>query len=151
MRSRIERLDPSDPVAERIGRGLGDSHRERFLAADKNLALLQRHDLLLTALDERDALQGGMLATVRCGWLYVDTLWVAEAARGRGVGTALLARAEDEARALGAVGAWLMSASFEAQDYYPRHGYERFAEIPDYADGGSLAMFRKRLDAAAGD
>lgn len=146
MSPTIERLAPeAAETLETVRRGLADSNRVRLLAQGKDLAMMQPHDLCLAARGAGRALLGGLIGQVKWNWLYVDILWVGETSRGQGVGAALLARAEREALALGAVGSWLMSTSFEAQDYYPRQGYTRFACLDDYAQDGSLAMFRKRL------
>ena len=37
---------------------------------------------------------GGLLGNTKWGWLWVDKLWISDAARGRGIGSRLLARAE---------------------------------------------------------
>ena len=77
---------------------------------------------------------------------YVAILAVAPEFRSRGIGSALLARAEiefPEARFL-----FLLVSSFNsrAQTLYERHGYKRVGEIPEYViPGCSELMFAKRL------
>lgn len=54
-------------------------------------------------------------------------------ARRRGVGLALLAAAEDHARANGRTVLVLDTASDAAERLYARHGWQRSGTIPDYA------------------
>ncbi len=54
-------------------------------------------------------------------------------ARRRGVGAALLAAAESEARAAGRTLLVLDTASAEAERLYLRHGWQRCGQIPAYA------------------
>jgi len=39
----------------------------------------------------------------------------------------------------------LTTYSFQAPDFYERHGYERFGELDDYPGDQSLVFLRKRL------
>ena len=104
MSPTIERLAPeAAETLETVRRGLADSNRVRLLAQGKDLAMMQPHDLCLAARGAGRALLGGLIGQVKWNWLYVDILWVGETSRGQGVGAALLARAEREALALGAV------------------------------------------------
>jgi len=77
------------------------------------------------------------------GWLFVEALWVGEALRGRGIGRALMAGAEDFARAKDCHSAWL--DTFQAVGFYTRLGYERFGVLEDYPPGQSRHFLRKRL------
>ena len=79
-------------------------------------------------------------------WLYVGTLWVHQDHRDRGLGSRVLLAAEDIARRRGCIGACLTSFSFQAPDFYRRHGYASFASIEDYPIGQELIFFKKRLD-----
>jgi GNAT superfamily N-acetyltransferase len=96
-----------------------------------------------------DAIIGGLWGVSYWRWLFVDLLFVPEAHRGQGPGTALLQQAEDKARERGCIGVWLLSFSFQAPQFYRRHGYTAFGSIEAYPPGHSCTYFVKRLDLPA--
>lgn len=103
----------------------------------------RRHAFMLT--DETGATIGGLHARSYYDWLYVGLLFVPESLRGQGVGTKLLALAEDEARTIGATGIWLDTFSFQAPDFYPRHGFVPFGRLDSYPNSHTRTFFTKRI------
>ncbi|MFD9869551.1 GNAT family N-acetyltransferase [Streptomyces niveus] len=91
------------------------------------------------------ALAGGLAAHVWARWLHVDLLWIDETHRGTGLGTRLLAEAEDQARARGCTHARLETWDFQAPAFYRQQGYELAGHIPDYPPGVTEFFFIKRL------
>jgi adenylate cyclase len=79
------------------------------------------------------------------GYARIDLLWVDEPRRGQGLGRALLAAAEAEARRRGCKVIVLDTHSFQAPDLYPALGYEKVGETTDTPVGHSQLMFQKRL------
>jgi [ribosomal protein S18]-alanine N-acetyltransferase len=121
-----------------LGRSL-DSCRE---------ALRRPGYLLLVARDAGDPL-GFILLHPRgaLGSPYVASVAVAEAARGRGVGTRLLDFAEERFRAE-ARHMFLCVSSFNlrARRLYERRGYQAVADLEDYViDGASEVLMHKWL------
>jgi hypothetical protein len=55
--------------------------------------------------------------------------------------------AEDEARALGCVGVWLDTFSFQARGFYERHGYEVFGTLDEFPAPHQRFFLRKRFAA----
>jgi GNAT superfamily N-acetyltransferase len=92
-------------------------------------------------------LASGVSVAMYWGWMFVDALWVAEAWRGRGVGSWLMARVEQEARLTGCHSSWL--DTFRARSFYEAIGYVVFAELEDYPAGQSRWFMRKPLLAPA--
>jgi GNAT superfamily N-acetyltransferase len=88
---------------------------------------------------------GGLWGVSYWRWLFVDQLFVPEAYRCRGLGTALWRQAEGGARERGCIGVWLLSLSFHAPQFYRRNGYEPFGSIEDYPPGHTCTYFVKRL------
>ena len=101
------------------------------------------HAFVLT--DETDAIIGGLWGRSYYDWLYVGLLFVPESLRGQGMGTQLLALAEAEARSIGARGIWLDTFSFQAPDFYPRHGFQPIGRLDAYPNQHSRTFFTKRL------
>jgi len=88
---------------------------------------------------------GGLWGRTAFDWLFVELLFVPEAFRGRGLGSELMKRAEEEAVARGCHGAWLDTFEFQARGFYERIGYTCFAELPDYPAGSARYFMKKAL------
>lgn len=76
--------------------------------------------------------------------LYISSLWVREDFRGTGLGSRLLREAETRARQAGCTGACLTSFSFQAPEFYRRHGYQLFGKMNDYPPGEQLCFMEKK-------
>jgi GNAT superfamily N-acetyltransferase len=99
----------------------------------------------LAAHDASGALVGGFVGEVYLDWLSIDVLWVAESKRRRGIGDALLSRAESEAIALGAKAAYLDTFEWQAQAFYEGRGYCEFGRLDDFPQGHCRVFMKKRL------
>ncbi|HEY1251911.1 MAG TPA: GNAT family N-acetyltransferase [Thermoanaerobaculia bacterium] len=95
--------------------------------------------------DESGAIVAGVSGYTWGGCCYVANLWVSEPLRARGVGRALLAAAEQHAKARGCRVVFLSSHSFQAPGFYEKMGYVRQASIADHPVGYSNIVFAKRL------
>ncbi|MEQ8446751.1 MAG: GNAT family N-acetyltransferase [Pelagibacterium sp.] len=96
---------------------------------------------------ESGATIGGLTGQAMFGWLFVRLLAVPESLRGQGVGSQLLARAEDWAKERGLAGMWLDTFAFGAPEFYKAHGFTQFGAIEDHPVGSRRHFFLKRLDA----
>jgi GNAT superfamily N-acetyltransferase len=130
-------FDPAPSVETR--RALG----EAIYAFNARVAPLVVERFALLLHDEVGALAAGLSGAMYWGWLFVDSLWVSDALRGSGLGRALMARAEDHARANDCHGVWL--DTFQARGFYEKLGYESFGVLEDYPPGHSRHFLRKRL------
>ena len=88
---------------------------------------------------------GGLSGNISYGWLFIDTLWVAEEARSQGQGRGLMLAAEEEAESRGCHRAWLDTFSFQARAFYEKLGYAVFGELEDYPPGHRRFFMRKAL------
>lgn len=88
---------------------------------------------------------GGLIGATYWDWLYVDLMWVRADLRGQGYGHQLLSLAEEEARKRGARHAHLDTFSFQAPDFYRRHGYRVFGELPEFPAGHRRYYLTKEL------
>jgi ribosomal protein S18 acetylase RimI-like enzyme len=70
-------------------------------------------------------------------------LWVASEHRGEGIGSQLLRDFERHARTRGCDIFYLTTLSFQAPDFYRRHGYGVLARIDGYPDGIAKYLMHK--------
>jgi GNAT superfamily N-acetyltransferase len=95
--------------------------------------------------DGSGAVAGGLWGVTSYGWLCIELLFVPAPARGRGLGSELVAQAEAEALARGCRRAWVDTFEFQARGFYERMGYRMFGELPDYPAGSSRFFLQKTL------
>ena len=129
-----------DPLADAvIRRGLAAYNTARFRPSDNTtLEVLVRDDSSGEAL-------GGLLGHTSYRLFFLDVFYLPEELRGAGLGTRIIALAEDEARRRGCTTAFVYTVSFQAPDFYQRHGYRRFGEVVCPPDGATRIFFSKAL------
>ena len=89
--------------------------------------------------------EGGLTANYAYGWMFVELLFVPEAARGQDLGTRLMAEAEKIARDKGLIGIWLDTFSFQAPGFYQKLGFVPFGQLDGYPGGQSRHFLKKLL------
>jgi GNAT superfamily N-acetyltransferase len=88
---------------------------------------------------------GGIIAATHWDWLYIDLMWLKEEFRDQGYGSRLLALAEEKGSELGAKNAYLDTFSFQALDFYKKHGYQVFGKLEDFPIGHQRYYLTKKL------
>ncbi|WP_081983134.1 GNAT family N-acetyltransferase [Streptacidiphilus albus] len=88
---------------------------------------------------------GGLTGRTSLGLLFVDLFHLPPELRGSGLGSEILRQAEAEGRRRGCRRAVLYTISFQAPDFYRRHGWEVFGEIPCDPPGTSRVFLSKNL------
>ena len=76
-----------------------------------------------------DEVLGGLWALSLWGSFYIGLVVTPQAARGQGLGTELMRRAEAEALARGCRTMWLDTYAFQARAFYERLGFTVFGQI----------------------
>lgn len=91
------------------------------------------------------ALLGGLYGGSLWGWLYIELLWVDEKARGKDLGSELLARAEAIGVQRGCRHAFLNTFSFQAPGFYKKRGYKPFGRLKGFPKGHERIWMVKEL------
>ena len=95
--------------------------------------------------DESGALRAGLAGHTWGGCCEIRFLFVRESERRTGLGSTLLRAAEHEARARGCDRVVLSTHSFQAPDFYRRHGYAELGRADGYPRGHAQIYLCKRL------
>ena len=95
--------------------------------------------------DDKGDLIGGIIGGTYWGWMYVDILWVREDHRQNGIGSRLLAEAEAEALRRGCHHVHLDTMSWQAPEFYKKHGYDVIGILPDVPKGNQKYLMMKTL------
>lgn len=131
--------DTIDPAWETlIGNGLNAFN-------DTVTGYADRHPLAILARDDDGTVLGGALGRSSLGLLFLDLFYLPASLRGGGIGRDILARFEAEGRRRGCRSAVLYTISFQAPEFYARHGWQRFGEIPCDPPGTSRVFMTKTL------
>lgn len=92
-----------------------------------------------------EATIGGIWGKITYDWLFIELLVVPQAWRKQGLGTKLIAAAEDLARSRGCRGIWLDTFAFQAPEFYRRNGFAECGRIDDHPRGACRYFFKKDL------
>jgi len=150
MNLRVERGDPRDPAASAL---LKQSHAlmQSLFPPEDNFyldidALTAPHISFFIARKEGEILGTAALAE-NGDYGEVKSMFVSEAARGLGVGAALLDRLEAEARAKGLPALMLETGNLlrAAHRLYARAGFTERGPFGAYPDANSSLFMEKRL------
>ncbi len=103
------------------------------------------HRFAIIAKDEKDQVIGGLRGKLMWDWLYIETLWVTEDAGNQGIGSRLLAIAEELALSKDFHRSHLETTDFQALDFYLNRGYEIFGKLEDKPVGNNWYYLKKEL------
>jgi GNAT superfamily N-acetyltransferase len=130
-----------DPQAEAvITGGLTAYNKAKFGHVDT-----QTLDILVRD-DATGEILGGLLGRSSLGLFFLDLFYLPESLRGAGLGSRIIALAEEEARRRGCTRAFVYTVTFQAPAFYERHGYRRFGEIVCPPAGATRIFLTKNLD-----
>jgi GNAT superfamily N-acetyltransferase len=131
--------DTADPATfEAIFHALDGTSRDVIGPATPRLLVIPiRNDIGIAI--------GGLWAVSLFGWLHLEMLLVPEPMRGQGIGSALVAQAESEARSRDCLGMYVDTFSFQAGPFYEKLGFSQFGVLDDCPPGHRRLFLQKRL------
>ena len=97
------------------------------------------------ARDGEGRLLGGIRASAYWGYLCIELLWLADAARGDGTGTQLIRKAEAFAVGHGFKHVRVETTSFQAKPFYEKLGYKVYGVLEDHPEGHASYFLHKNL------
>ncbi len=104
------------------------------------------HELLnIVEYDDNGNVIAGILGGTYWGWMHIDILWVDENHRRSGIGSRLLEAAEQEALRRGAHSVHVDTMSWQAPEFYKKHGYRIIGELNDIPNGNKKYHLVKDL------
>lgn len=131
--------DPGEDVLAQISGAL-----DEFNIAATGIA--DRKPLAVLAIDpETGQVQGGVTGRTSLGMLFIDLFYLPAHLRGSGLGSRMLAAMEAEGRRRGCCSAVLYTITFQAPEFYRRHGWVVFGAVPCYPEGTARVFLRKDL------
>ena len=130
---------PEPGALQCIFEALGSSSEAIIGPAEPRLLVIPIHD-------DAGIVRGGLWGWTMFQWLNISLLFVPEPLQRRGIGSLLMAKAEQEARDRACRGAHLTAFSFQASGFYEKRGYSRFGVLDDLPPGHRQIYFAKRLD-----
>ncbi|MEM8788932.1 MAG: GNAT family N-acetyltransferase [Pseudomonadota bacterium] len=116
----------------------------RLSAANRAAAPWDRQTFSVAHRDPSGRIVAAGQVRLNMGLAELRRVWVDPDRRGRGLGAELVGHLEDAARDRGAKRALLDTYSWQAQGFYEKLGYTRFAEV-DYPAGPRLIYMKKDL------
>ena len=105
----------------------------------------QRYRRFAVSLKEKGKIVGGIVGEVWMTVLFVQLFWIDEKFRGKGQGTKLIKKIEDEARRFGAVRSYVDTMSAQAPGFYRACGYKAFGKLDGYPGGVTRHWLTKAL------
>ena len=88
---------------------------------------------------------GGLIGRTSFGLFFVERFFLPEQFRGNGLGSRVLALAEEEAKRRGCSRAALFTLTFQAPGFYIKQGYDIAARIECSAPGATRMLMTKEL------
>jgi ribosomal protein S18 acetylase RimI-like enzyme len=134
-------FDPTPEDLRAIDRGL----HEYNVAHLGQEVVLNYQRVAVLACDEQGDVMGGIHGGLVWEWLHIQSLWVAEGHRGRGIGSSLVASIERTAISRGFFHSHLETTDFQALGFYLKNGYEIFGELEGKPAGATWYYLKKDL------
>jgi GNAT superfamily N-acetyltransferase len=134
----VMRTDPTPAEIDFLESRLYDFNSQATGIADAlGLAIFGR--------DTHGEVIAGLCGHTWGGCCEIRQLWVHESYRGQGIGRRLLELAETEARRRGCFQIVLATHSFQAPEFYRKHGFGIVDSLSDYPRGHQQLRLRKLL------
>jgi ribosomal protein S18 acetylase RimI-like enzyme len=137
METRIE-FNPSPKEIELLGKKLFELNREKISGYSYK-------PFIIKWVDDSGSIKAGIHCQIGGDWLYIESLWVENNFRHRGVGKQLVDQAEQIARQNKCFGVYLYTYSFQSPGFYEKLGYSIFGVLENFCGDNSKYYMKKIL------
>lgn len=127
---------PTPGIIQRLSLGIAEHAQSKTTHPP-----IEPYAFLVVDTDNR--ILGGCNGNIGYGWVYVDQLWVDEALRGQGYGSALMQKAETLGREKNCLAAAVNTMQWEALEFYKKLGYQVEFERKGLIYNSTFYMLRK--------
>lgn len=127
-------VDNSSDFAEQAKQKIAEFNAQHWDAS-------QRQALGLKQLNAHGEVVAMLAGRTFGNWFYLESFWLQESERGKGLGSAMLAEAEAIARHRGCRFVLVDTLQFQAKPFYQRHGYRVAWIQQDYPFAGGAKYF----------
>lgn len=94
--------------------------------------------------DDSGNFAGGLTAEIYTNTLFVEFLWIDDQHRCSGIGSMLMDRVEQEAKAFGVTDIYLDTYSFQAPDFYAKLGFKEMGRFTGFPTKGVDKIFLQK-------
>lgn len=101
---------------------------------------------LSVTVEEAGEIVAGTAGIIRGDWLLIQELWVKESMRGNGIGSEVLATAEQTAKEKGCSHVLLDTFEFQAPGFYKKKGYQEVFVYEEHPITGKHYYLAKNLE-----
>jgi GNAT superfamily N-acetyltransferase len=119
--------------------------REKLNEYNFNLVPPDNHETLTLIVRREEHIIAGLVGDTYWNWLYISLFWVDPGQRVHGLGSRILARAEEIAVQRGCRNAHLETHDFQNLEFYLKRGYLIFGKLEDLPAGHTKFYLRKPL------
>ncbi len=137
----LERNPPAE-VATRLSQGIVEFNRHSIPDLEPNEAEVRFH---VIAKDDDGDIIGGLRGACYWNTLHIELLWLADSARGGGIGRQIIKESETFALAHGCEKALVETTSWQAKPFYEKNGYTLMATLEGRPKGHASHYLSKDL------
>ena len=119
--------------------------REKLNEFNFHLVPHDNHEPLNLIVRRQNTLIAGLVGDTYWNWLYISLFWVDERERSHGLGTQILAKAEEIAVQRGCKHAHLETHDFQNLEFYQKRGYVIFGKLDNLPEGHTKYYLHKHL------
>jgi GNAT superfamily N-acetyltransferase len=119
--------------------------RQKLYEYNSRFVQPDHHEMLCLTVKRENQIIGGLVGGTYWNWLYIELFWIDEKERNSGLGTRILAKAEEIAIQKGCKNAHLETHDFQSLEFYLRRNYQVFGELEDLPENHKKYFLFKRL------